>query len=324
MKIVVLDGNTVKPNSTEWEDWADLGVTMDVYLRTDSSQTVARCKDADMILTNKVLITAEIMAQLPQLKYIGVLATGYNVVDIQAAAQRGIVVTNIPAYSTSSVAQMVFAHLLNITQHVAAHSDAVHQGRWTTSPDFCFWDYPLLELAGLTIGIYGLGNTGTATARIALAMGMKVLVYSSKSLTDVQQILGSDSVAKADTLQQFFAQSDVVSLHCPLTDATRHLINKDTLQLMKPSAILINTGRGPLVDEEALATALKEGTIYAAGIDVLTQEAPRNGSPLFGVPNCYITPHIAWATIAAIGRLLSIAKQNVQAFMAGQSVNRIV
>lgn len=320
MKIVILDAYAANPGDITWEPWEQLhNVELVRYDRTEPTDTVKRCEDAEIVLTNKVLITAEVMAQLPNLRYIGVLATGYNVVDVAEASARGIVVTNIPAYSTQSVAQMVMAHLLNITHHVADHAAAVRYGRWEKCQDFCFWDSPLIELDGLTIGLVGLGNTGSATATIAQSMGMRVLAYSSKSAAE----LAKRGIYKASTLNALFREADVVSLHCPLTPDTKHLVNATRLKLMKPTAILINTGRGPLVNEKALADALNSGRIYAAGIDVLEQEPPRKGSPLIKAHNCYITPHIAWATKAARERLMQIALENVQAFIEGKPKNVI-
>lgn len=316
MKIVVLDGYAANPGDISWEPWAVFG-EMAIYERTAPSEVVERCEGAQVVLTNKVVMSAEVMQQLPALRYIGVLATGYNVVDLDAARQHGVVVTNIPAYSTMSVAQMVFAHLLNITHHVADHAAAVADGAWQRSADFCFWTSPLLELAGRTLAIVGVGNTGLATARIAQALGMNVVAYSSKD-ADALQLMG---IRKAASLDDLFREADVLSLHCPLTPQTHHLVNAERLRLMKPEAIVINTGRGPLVDEAALAEALNAGQIYAAGIDVLTQEPPREGSPLIGARNCYITPHIAWATLAARQRLMQIALENVRAFIAGQPQN---
>ena len=257
------------------------------------------------------------MQVLPCLKYIGVLATGYNVVDIEAARNRGIIVTNIPAYSTASVAQMVFAHLLNITQHVAHYADNNRHGRWSASKDFCYWDTPLVELAGKRIGIVGLGNTGMATARIALAFGMEVVAFTSKQPDQLPQGI------RPCTMDELFATSDVVSLHCPLTDATLHLVNDTRLSTMKPTAILINTGRGPLVNEQDLANALKQGTIRAAGLDVLAQEPPQADNPLLALDNCFITPHIAWATAEARTRLLDIAIDNLRHYLAGTPVNNV-
>ena len=315
-KIVVLDGYAANPGDISWEPWKELG-ELTVYERTAPDETVARCKDAEIVLTNKVILDAKVIEQLPALRYIGVLATGYNVVDLEAARRHDIVVTNIPAYSTLSVAQMVFAHLLNITHHVAQHAERVTNGAWQNSKDFCFWDSELIELDGLTLGIVGLGNIGRAVARIAQTFGMKVMAYSSKS----EEALAEMGIQKAASYEDVFRTADVVSLHCPLNAQTKHLVNAERLALMKPSAILINTGRGPLIDEEALADALNSGKIYAAGVDVLTQEPPRAGSPLIGARNCYITPHVAWATRAARERLDKIAFDNVRAYLSGTPQN---
>lgn len=315
-KIVVLDGYAANPGDISWEPWKALG-ELTVYDRTAPEEVVARAAGAEMVLTNKVVLSAEVMKQLPDLRYVGVLATGYNVVDLEAARAQGVVVTNIPAYSTASVAQMVFAHLLNITHHVADHAASVTAGDWQRSADFCYWLSPLEELQGLTFGIVGLGNTGKATARIAQAFGMEVLAYSSKS----DEALAALGIRKAASYEELFATADVLSLHCPLTPDTKHLVNAAHLALMKPTAIVINTGRGPLVDEQALAEALNAGRIAAAGVDVLTQEAPREGSPLIGARNCYITPHIAWATGAARKRLMQVALENVMAYLGGKAQN---
>ena len=316
MKIVELDGYAANPGDLSWDGFRELG-ELTVYDRTAPEDVLERAKGAQVILTNKVVITAELMDQLPDLRYIGVLATGYNVVDIPAARKRGIVVTNIPAYSTMSVAQMVMAHLLNITNQVALHSVAVKQGEWQRNKDFSFSLTPLIELDGKTLGIVGLGNTGTATARIAQSLGMRVLAYSSKSHEALQQM----GIEKAESYEQLFREADILSLHCPLTVETRHLVNAERLSWMKPTAILINTGRGPLIDEAALADALNEGRIMAAGVDVLQEEPPRKGSPLIGARNCYITPHIAWAAQAARTRLLNIALENIKAFLKGEPQN---
>lgn len=316
MKIVELDGYAANPGDLSWDGLKQLG-ELTVYDRTAPQDVLERARGAQVILTNKVLITAELMDQLPELRYIGVLATGYNVVDIPAARKHGIVVTNIPAYSTMSVAQMVMAHLLNITNRVALHSEAVKQGEWQNCKDFTFSLTPQTELDGKTFGIVGLGNTGLATARIAQSLGMLVLAYSSKS----PKVLREMGIEKAESYEQLFRQADVLSLHCPLTEETRHLVNAERLSLMKPTAILINTGRGPLVDEAALAQALNEGRIMAAGVDVLEEEPPRKGSPLIGAQNCFITPHIAWATKAARERLMNIAVANVKAFQEGNPQN---
>ena len=288
-----------------------------IYDRTAPEEVLERAAGAEAILTNKVVITAEQMAALPDLKYIGVLATGYNIIDINAARERGIVVTNIPAYSTPSVGQMVFAHILNITQQVQHHSEEVRKGRWTNNADFCFWDTPLIELLGKKIGLIGLGQTGYNTARIAIGFGMKVWAYTSKSRLQLPPEI------KKMELDQIFHECDIVSLHCPLTEQTRELVNARRLALMKPTAILINTGRGPLVNEQDLADALNNNQIYAAGVDVLSTEPPRADNPLLTARNCYITPHIAWATTAARERLMGIMQENLKAYIAGKPVNNV-
>ena len=318
MKIVILDGYTANPGDLSWDGLKKLG-ELSVYDRTAPKQLLSRAKSAEILLTNKVVINAPTMAALPNLRYIGILATGYNVVDIVEAHRRGIAVTNIPAYSTMSVAQMVMAHLLNITNQVTIHAEAVRQGDWQQSLDFSFTKAPLIELDGLTMGIVGLGNTGTSTARIAQAMGMNVMAISSKSEETLNQL----GIRKAKNYEQLFSEADVVSLHCPLTNETRHLVNKERLAFMKPSAILINTGRGPLLDEQAVANALVNNQLYAVGVDVLTEEPPRKGSPLIAAPRCYITPHIAWASEAARRRLIDIATENIAAFMHDEKLNRI-
>lgn len=314
MKIVILDGFTANPGDLSWKGLEELGM-LTVYDRTRPEETVARAAEADIVLTNKVIINREMMAQLPQLKYIGVLATGYNVVDIEAAHERGIIVTNVPAYSTESVAQMVFAHLLTVTNRTEHYALQNRQGRWTKNPDFCYWDFPHLELAGKTIGIVGLGNIGRRVAEIALAFGMQVKALTSKSADTLPA-----GIEKAD-LEVLLATSDVISLHCPLTDTTRHLINRDTLSKMRPSAILINTGRGPLVDDQAVASALAKGQLAAFCADVLTEEPPKADNPLLSQPNAFITPHIAWATEEARSRLLQVAISNVQAFLNAKPQN---
>lgn len=316
MKTVILDAYTAAPEPGVWDALRDLGDVV-VYERTAAENVVQRAHDADAVLVNKVRITRETMEALPRLRYIGVLATGYNVVDLEAARQRGITVTNVPAYSTMSVAQMVFAHVLDITNSVAHYTEAVRRGQWTTAKDFCFYDTRLRELDGLTMGIVGLGNTGTAVARLAQAFGMKVMAVSSKS----DEALHEMGITRAESYETLFATADVLSLHCPLTPETHHLVNAARLALMKPSAILINTGRGPLVDEDALAEALNSGRIFAAGVDVLEEEPPRHGSPLMSARNCRITPHIAWATEAARQRLVATAMENVRAFAMGRPRN---
>ena len=316
MKIIVLDGYGLNPGDLNWEGFETLG-ELTVYDRTLPSELMERAAGAEVLITNKTLITAENMADLPELKYIGVLATGYNVVDIDAAKARGIVVTNIPAYSTASVAQMVFAHILNITQRVGYYADENKQGRWTKNADFCYWDTQLVELQGKKMGIVGFGNIGQATARIAQAFGMEVCVYSSKP-----QFVLPSGIKKMD-LDELFMECDVISLHCPLTPDTKEMVNTERLSKMKKNAILINTGRGPLINEQDLADALNEGRIAAAGLDVLSVEPSVEGNPLLTARNCFITPHIAWATLEARTRLMEIAVQNLKSYLNGQIINNV-
>lgn len=316
MKIVILDGYTADLKELRW-DFLPQGSEVKYYDLTDACDTAERVRDAEIVLTNKVVMSEEVMAQSPRLKYIGVVATGYNVVDVKAASKLGITVTNIPAYSTMSVAQMAMAHLLNITNAVALHAQSVRDGEWESCPHFCYLKQPITELDGLVFGIVGLGNTGTATARMAQSMGMKVMAVSGKP----EETLASMGIAKAKDCDELFAACDVLSLHCPLTPETHHLVNARRLALMKKNAIVINTGRGPLVDEQALADALNEGRIMAAGVDVLEEEAPRHGSPLIHARHCHITPHIAWASVAAKKRLLRTVADNIEAFLAGRPVN---
>lgn len=316
MNIVILDGYTATQADLNWDGWQELG-NLTVYDRTHRDELIERARDAEVILTNKVFLNEDLLGQLPRLKYIGILATGYNVVDLEAARRRGIIVTNIPAYSTMSVAQMALAHLLNITNHVDIHNQSVQQGQWQHAADFCFQLAPQIELWGQTLSIVGLGNTGQAMARLGQALGMRILAMSSKPA----ELLAEQGIQKADTMEQLFREADVLSLHCPLSADTHHLINADTLKWLKPSAILINTGRGALLDEQAVADALNTGRLYGCGVDVLEKEPPRNGSPLIGARNCYITPHIAWSTRQARRRLLDIAKNNLKAFLRGEPVN---
>ena len=316
MKIIVLDGYGLNPGDLNWEGFESLG-ELTVYDRTLPSELMQRAADAEVLVTNKTLITAENMAALPELKYLGVLATGYNVVDIDAAKARGIVVTNIPAYSTASVAQMVFAHILNITQRVGYYADENKQGRWTKNADFCYWDTQLVELQGKKMGIVGFGNIGQATARIAQAFGMEVCVYSSKP-----QFVLPSGIKKMD-LDELFMECDVISLHCPLTPDTKEMVNTERLSKMKKNAILINTGRGPLINEQDLADALNEGRIAAAGLDVLSVEPSVEGNPLLTARNCFITPHIAWATLEARTRLMEIAVHNLKSYLNGQIINNV-
>ena len=314
MKIVILDGYTANPGDLSWGSLKELG-EVTVYERTRREEIAGRAADADIVLTNKVVMDREMMALLPRLKYIGVLATGYNVVDIEAAREREIIVTNVPAYSTESVAQTVFAHLLTVTNRTEHYAQQNRLGRWAENRDFCYWDTELTELAGKTMGIVGLGHIGRRVAEIALAFGMQVKAMTSKKAEELPA-----GIQKAE-LQSLLASSDVVSLHCPLTEGTKHLIHRETLRLMKPSAILINTGRGPLVDDEALAEALNEGRLRAYCADVVTEEPPKADHPLLHAPNAFITPHIAWATVEARKRLLQTAIGNVEAFVNGHPVN---
>lgn len=318
LKIVVLDGYTLNPGDLSWKDLEALG-TVRIYDRTHPGEVVERATGAQIALTNKTVLDGEALSQLPDLKYIGVLATGYNVVNLEAARRQGITVTNIPAYSTDSVAQMVFAHLLNITQRVGHYAEEVASGHWTKQADFSYWNTPLVELAGKTLGVIGLGHTGMATARIALAFGMQVLAYTSKSAAELPA-----GIRKADSLEQVFSDSNVVSLHCPLTETTKNLVNMERLKLMKREAVLINTGRGGLVNETDLAEALEKGLLAAAGVDVLSSEPPVPGHPLVGVKNCFITPHIAWATLEARQRLMGQAVRNIEAFLSGQPINTVI
>ena len=317
MKIVVLDGYAANPGDLSWDELKSLGECT-VYDRTAPAEVLERAAGADILLTNKVVLDATTIAALPQLKYIGVLATGYNIVDVAAAKEHDIIVTNIPAYSTDSVAQMVFAHILNIAQQVQHHSEEVHKGRWTRSKDFCFWDTPLIELRGKKLGIIGLGHTGYTTARIAIGFGMQVCAYTSKTNFQLPP-----EIRKME-LDELFRECDIISLHCPLTDSTRELVNAERLKMMKPTAILINTGRGPLINEQDLADALNNNIIYAAGLDVLSQEPPHADNPLLTAKNCYITPHIAWASTAARERLMQIMLENIKAYQAGKPINSVI
>lgn len=316
MKIVVLDGYCLNPGDLSWEDMASLG-DLRVYDRTSPAELLNRAEGAEVLITNKTLITSNDMEALPQLKYIGVLATGYNVVDVESAKEKGIVVTNIPAYSTNSVAQMVFAHLLNITQRVGHYACMNRQGKWSDNADFCYWDTELIELNDKWMGIIGFGNIGQATARIALSFGMKVGVFTSKAQSELPEGV------KKMSLEEIFKNCDVVSLHCPLTPSTQEMVNVERLNLMKPNAILINTGRGPLINEQDLADALNEGKILAAGLDVLSTEPPLSTNPLLSARNCFITPHIAWATKEARIRLMRIAVNNLNEFMKGNIINNV-
>jgi len=314
MNIVVLDGYTLNPGDLSWDGMRQLGPTT-VYERSAPAIVVERAREAEIVLTNKVVLDRATIAALPKLRYIGVLATGYNVVDIAAAKERGIPVTNTPNYGTASVAQHTFALLLELTHHVGEHARTVRDGQWTRCADFCYWKHPLVELDGLTMGIVGFGRIGRAVARLAEAYSMEVLVHARTPPSDLPR---GHVLADVDSL---FASSDVVSLHCPLTPDTKHLVNAARLARMKPGAFLLNTARGPLIDEPALADALNSGLIAGAGLDVLSIEPPRADNPLLTAKNCLITPHIGWGTRAARSRLMDIAVENVRAFIEGRPRN---
>ena len=310
-KIVILDGYVANSGDLSWDALKDLG-ELTVYDRTAPDEVVARAKDAEAIYTNKVLITDELMDELPGLKFIGVLATGYNNVDIEAAKRRGITVCNVPAYSTDSVAQLVFAHLLHIINTIGDYAASVNRGEWAGNRDFSYRLSAFNELAGMTMGIIGMGNIGRRVAAIAQAFGMKVITNSGRELPEGVERVG---------LEELFKRSDVISLNSALTPATKGIINREALAMMKPTAVLINTSRGPLVDEEALADALREGRLTGAGIDVLCEEPPRSGSPLIGCPRCYVTPHIAWQSSQARQRLVDISIENLRKFSIGEPQN---
>jgi len=314
MKIVVLDGHTLNPGDLSWEGLEALGETV-IYDRTPEDQVVARAQGAQVVLVNKVSLSRETLDQLPDLRFIGVLATGYNIVDVEAAADRRIPVCNVPTYGTQSVAQMAFAHILNLTQHVAHHAETVKAGRWAESDDWCYWDFPLIELMGLTLGVVGYGRIGRQSAAIGKALGMRVIAHDA-----YVEDAGDPDIAMVE-LETLLRESDVVTLHCPLTPETDKLMNAERLALMKPTAFLVNTSRGPLVDEPALAQALNEGCIAGAGLDVLGVEPALPDNPLLTAKNCYITPHIAWATASARRRLMGTAVDNVRAFTQGRLQN---
>ncbi|WP_257669635.1 D-2-hydroxyacid dehydrogenase [Parapedobacter tibetensis] len=315
MKLVVLDGHTLNPGDQSWEGLERYG-ELTVYNRTPVHEIVKRAKGSEVVFTNKVPLNSELLEKLPDLKYIGVLATGYNVVDIEYAKQQGIVVTNVPGYGTISVVQLTFALLLELCHRVQRHSDSVVEGKWANSPDFCFWDYPLIELSGKTLGIIGFGDIGQQVADVASAFGMNILGYS-RTETD-QSHRRNFQWARLDDL---LAQSDVVSIHCPLTPQTKGLINTATLAKMKETAFLINTSRGPIVVEGDLAEALNGGKIAGAGLDVLAKEPPEPENPLFAAKNCLITPHIAWATKEARSRLMEMVVDNLAAYFDGKPMN---
>jgi len=313
MKIVVLDGFTLNPGDLSWDELKSLG-PCEVYDRTSPGELITRAVAAGIVLTNKTLLTRAHIAQLRNLMYVGVLATGTNVVDLEAARERGIPVTNVPAYGTRSVAQATIALLLELTQHVGEHSRGVRGGRWTSCLDWCYWDRPLVELDGLTMGTVGFGPIGRAVGDLAIALGMKLIVVTGTPKA-------VPSFARITDLEALFRESDVVSLHCPLTPQTRNLVSTDRLSCMKPTAFLLNTSRGQLVDEQALADALNQGRIAGAGLDVLSVEPPPADNPLLQARNCIVTAHQAWATRAARSRLMKIAVENVRAFVSGKAQN---
>lgn len=312
MKIVVLDGYTLNPGDLSWAPLEEFG-EVTVYDRTPPGEVNGRIKDADVVFTNKTVLSAENMDAAASLGFIGVLATGYNVVDTGAAKARGIAVCNVPSYGTTAVAQFTFALLLEICHHVAHHSERVQQGEWKKRGDFCFWDYPLIELAGKTFGIIGYGRIGQAVGEIAKCFGMKVIAY--------------DPVGKGEALvplKELLSQSDIISLHCPLFPETAGIINRDNISRMKDGVIILNTSRGPLIDEAALAEALKSGKVYAAAVDVVSVEPIEETNPLLGLDNCIITPHIAWAPKASRERLLNVVVDNLRQFINGTTVNSVV
>lgn len=314
MKIVVLDGYTLNPGDLNWEKFSEIG-ELKVYDRTSPQDILERTTDANIVLTNKTVLTAENIAAMNKVEYIGVLATGVNVVDLEYTKKTGITVTNVPGYSGSSSAQMVFALILELTNRVGYHSQTVTDGKWSASKDFCYWDYPLVELEGITLGIVGYGGIGKAVARIGLAFGMNILIYNRSVPPDLP-----DGITYSD-LDNLIHSSDIISLHCPLTPQTKGMINKESLAQMKKTAYLINTSRGPLIVENDLADFLNEARIAGAAMDVLDVEPPDKNCPLLTAKNCYITPHIAWATIASRERLMSIAVENIKSYLAGNPQN---
>lgn len=315
MKIVVLDGYTLNPGDLSWKGLEALGDVV-VYDRTPADKTIERIGDAEIVFTNKTVINKEIVAACSTIKFIGVLATGYNVVDVSAAKEKGILVTNIPTYGTTAVSQITIALLLEICHHIGDHSKSVASGDWTNCPDWCYWNSPLIELAGKTLGIIGFGRIGQGTAKIAQALGMKVLAFDSYEV----EALKSDTLQYV-SLDELLMNSDVISLHCPLFENTQGIINKNNIAKMKDGVIIINTSRGPLIVEEDLAEALNSGKVYAAGLDVVSSEPIKANNPLLSAKNCIITPHIAWAPKESRGRLLNIAIDNLSHFITGNPIN---
>lgn len=314
MKIVILDGYTENPGDLSWEGFEALG-ELTVYDRTPADQIVSRIGDADAVIMNKVPITRETMDACPSIKYIGVLATGYNVIDVDAAKEKGILVANIPTYGTTAVAQFATALLLEVCHHVGEHSQAVFNGDWTNNADWTFWNYPLIELMGKTLGVIGFGRIGQNFAQIAKSLGMNIVAY------DEYPNDAGRSLATYVTLDELYAQSDVISLHCPLFPSTEGMINKNSIAKMKDGVIILNTSRGPLIVEEDLAAALNSGKVYAAGLDVVSKEPIEADNPLLKAKNCLITPHIAWAPKESRARLMDIAVDNLKAFIDGSPVN---
>ena len=315
MKIVVLDGYTENPGDLSWDALGTLG-ELTVYDRTDSpEQTIERIGDSEIVVTNKTPLTRAVLEACPAIRYIAVLATGYNVVDCAAARERGIPVSNVPAYGTDAVAQFTIAMLLEICHHVAHHSDTVHEGRWERCSDFCYWDYPLIELAGKTMGIIGFGRIGRQVGRIARAMGMEVLAYNPSICPE------GEAIGRYVSLDELLATSDVISLHCPLFPETAGLVNRETIARMKDGVILLNSSRGGLVVEEDLAQALDSGKVYAAAVDVVSTEPIRGNNPLLGAKNCLITPHIAWAPLESRQRIMETTAENIRSFLSGQPIH---
>jgi glycerate dehydrogenase len=315
MTIIVLDGYTLNPGDLSWDGLKKLGV-LKVYDRTPADKIIERIGDAEIVYTNKTPLTKETFDKVPAVKFVGVLATGYNIVDTEAAKSKGIAVCNIPTYGTAAVAQFTFALLLEICHHVWAHSEEVKKGAWTSSPDFCFWNYPLIELADKTLGIIGFGRIGQAVAKIALAFGMKVLAYDANKNIDLE-----NNSLKYVELEELLTKSDVISLHCPLLDSTQGIINKNSIAKMKDGVMIINTSRGPLVVEEDLADALNKGKVSYAAVDVVSTEPIKKDNPILKAKNCIITPHIAWAPKESRIRLMNIAIDNLKQFLAGKPVN---
>ncbi|MDR3173366.1 MAG: D-2-hydroxyacid dehydrogenase [Treponema sp.] len=314
-KIVVLDGYTENPGDLSWAELESLG-TITVYDRTGAEEIITRIGDADIVYVNKVPVTAETFAACPSLRFVGVLATGYNIVDTKAAREHGVTVCNIPAYGTNAVGQFAIALLLEICHHIGHHHKAVLEGRWERCPDFCFWDYPLIELAGKTMGIIGFGRIGQTTARIAKSLGMSILAYDSQKNLSLE-----DSHCRYASLDELFAASDVISLHCPLFPETQGIINRATIAKMKTGVIILNNSRGPLIVEQDLADALNSGKVYAAALDVVSTEPIQGDNPLLKAKNCVITPHISWASKESRQRLMDIAVDNLRQFLMGKPVN---